>query len=118
MLDKATQSNTIMIEIFDPPMCCPSGLCGPSIDPALLDISEAILKMKNDFVGKVTIERYLLTQHGPKFMQNPQVLALLKSHGVEILPITTVNGEVLKQKAYPTYDELKSVLGEQANATN
>jgi len=118
MLEKTTHSNTIMLEIFDPPMCCPSGLCGPSIDPALLDINEAILKLKKDFDGKVTIERYLLTQQGPKFMENPHVLALLKSHGVEILPITTVNGEVLKQKAYPTYDELKAVMGEQTNATN
>ena len=99
-------------------MCCPSGLCGPSIDPALLDINEAILKIMNDFAGKVTIERYLLTQQGPKFMEKPHVLALLKSHGVEILPITTVNGEVLKQKAYPTYDELKSVIREKMNAAN
>jgi len=111
-------SNDKKIEIFDPPMCCPSGLCGPSIDPALLDINEAILKIKNDFAGKVTIERYLLTQQGPKFMENPHVLALLKSHGVEILPITTVNGEVLKQKAYPSYDELKSVIGEEINAAH
>jgi len=111
-------SNETKIEIFDPPMCCPSGLCGPSIDPALLDINEAILKIKNDFAGKVTIERYLLTQQGPKFMENPLVLGLLKSHGVEVLPITTVNGEVLKQKAYPSYDELKSVIGEQINAAH
>lgn len=34
------------IEIFDPPMCCASGLCGPEIDPALLDINEAIIKLK------------------------------------------------------------------------
>jgi len=111
-------SDKTIIEIFDPPMCCPSGLCGPSIDPALLDINEAILKLKKNFDGKVTIERYLLTQQGPKFMQNPHVLALLKSHGVEVLPITTVNGEVLKQHAYPSYDELKSVIGEMMNAAN
>jgi len=111
-------SSQTKIEIFDPPMCCPSGLCGPSIDPALLDINEAILKIKSDFAGKVTIERYLLTQLGPKFMENPHVLALLKSHGVAILPITTVDGDVIKQKAYPSYDELKSVIGEKASATN
>jgi hypothetical protein len=117
-MNTTTDTKLVTIEIYDPPMCCPSGLCGPSIDPALLDINEAILRLKKDHDGKVTIERYLLTQQGPKFMQNPNVLALLKSHGVEVLPITTVNGEVIKQQAYPSYDELKSVIGERANARN
>lgn len=113
-----TETKLLTIEIFDPPMCCPSGLCGPAIDPALLDINEAILRLKKEFDGKLVIERYLLTQQGPKFMQNPHVLALLKSRGVEVLPITTVNGEVVKRQAYPSYDELKSVIGERANAAN
>lgn len=112
------QTIKVTIEIFDPPMCCPSGLCGPSIDPALLDINEAILKLKKEFYGKLVIDRYLLTQQGPKFMQNLNVLALLKSHGVDVLPITTVNGEVVKQQAYPSYDELKSIIGGRANGTH
>lgn len=111
-------TNITTIEIFDPPMCCPSGLCGPSIDPALLDINEAILKLKKEYGGKVAIERYLLTQQGPKFMQNPNVLSLLKSRGVEVLPITTLNGEIIKQQAYPSYDELRAIIGEPTHATN
>jgi len=112
------KSTVTTIEIFDPPMCCPSGLCGPSIDPALLDINETVLKLKKEFDGKVIIERYLLTQQGPKFMQNPGVLSLLKSRGVEVLPITALNGEVIKQQAYPSYDELKSIIGGRANGTH
>lgn len=94
----------IAIEIFDPPMCCPGGLCGPVIDPALLDVSEAILKMKN--AHGIVVQRYLLQQQGAKFMQNPEVLALLKEHSTEVLPITAVNGRVVKTKEFPTYDEL------------
>ena len=111
------QSTVTAIEIFDPPMCCPSGLCGPSIDPALLDINEAVLKLKKEFDGRISIERYLLTQQGPKFMQNPGVLALLKSRGVEILPVTTLNGEVIKQHGYLSYDELKAIIGRETNGT-
>lgn len=98
------------IEIFDPPMCCPSGLCGPSVDPALLDINEAVLKLRKEYDGKVTVERYLLSQQGQRFMQVPAILALLKREGVSILPITMVNGKIVKQKSYPTYDELKQTL--------
>ncbi len=94
------------IEIFDPPMCCPTGLCGPNIDPALLDVNEAILRIQKEFGDRVNVKRYLLSQQGPKFMQTKQVMELLKKHGVEALPITIADGEVVKQKAYPTYDEL------------
>ncbi|PJA96459.1 MAG: arsenical resistance operon transcriptional repressor ArsD [Ignavibacteriales bacterium CG_4_9_14_3_um_filter_34_10] len=94
------------IEIFDPPMCCPSGLCGPDIDPALLDINEAIIKLKKGLDGKVSIERYLLSQQGAKFMQQPEVMKRLQSNGVEVLPLTLVDGKVVKEKEYPTFNEL------------
>ena len=100
------------VEIFDPPMCCPTGLCGPDIDPALLDINEAILKMKKEFDGKVKIERYLLSQQGPKFMQQPEVMKRLQSNGVEALPLTLVDGKVVKEKSYPSFDELKTLVSE------
>jgi len=106
-MEKAVKTELTTIEIFDPPMCCPSGLCGPSVDPALLDINEAVLKLKKEYDGKVTVERYLLSQQGQKFMQVPEVLALLKREGVSVLPLTMVNGKIIKQKTYPTYDELK-----------
>lgn len=99
------------IEIYDPPMCCASGLCGPDIDPALLDINEAILKVKKEFDGKVKIERYLLSQQGPKFMQQPEVMKRLQINGVEILPLTLVDGRVVKEKSYPTFDEIKNYVG-------
>lgn len=92
------------IELFDPPMCCSGGLCGPAIDPALLDINEALLRLKNEH--GVTVQRYLLQQQGEKFMEKPQVLALLQEYGTDILPVTTVNGEVVKKQEFPTYEEL------------
>lgn len=106
----------MIIEIFDPPMCCPGGVCGPAIDPALLDVSEAILKVKKEFNSQVRIERYLLTQQATKFMQNPEVLELLHSQGTSALPVTAVNGKVVKQKAYPSYSDLHGYLAQKGNA--
>ncbi len=97
----------VVIEIFDPPMCCPTGMCGPTIDPALLDVHEAILKLKKEYDGQVHLDRYLLGQQPAKFMQRPEVVAQLKAHGVPVLPITVVNGKTVKERAYPTYEELK-----------
>jgi hypothetical protein len=97
----------VLIEIYDPPMCCPSGLCGPSIDPALLDIQEAVLKAQQQFNGQARIERYLLSQQPARFMQNPSILSLIKKEGTGVLPVTTVDGEIRKLKTYPTLDELR-----------
>ena len=99
-------NNVVRVEIFDPPMCCPTGICGPTIDPVLLDIQEALLKIHKQFDGAANVERYLLSQQAARFMQNPQVLALLKKEGTEILPITVVEGEVVKTKSYPSFQEL------------
>jgi len=103
------------IEIYDPPMCCPGGLCGPAIDQVLLDFNETIINVKKEFDGKVSIDRYLLTQQGQKFMQHPEVVSLLKANGTDILPITTVNGEVVKQKEFPSYEEMKSYIENSSN---
>ncbi|SIQ40795.1 Arsenical resistance operon trans-acting repressor ArsD [Alkalispirochaeta americana] len=102
-------SDTVTIEIFDPPMCCPGGLCGPAIDPALLDMNETILTLKNDH--GIVIQRYLLQQQGQKFMENPAVLELLQKHNTDILPVTVVNGKVVKTKAFPTCHELLAWSG-------
>ncbi len=95
------------VEIFDPPMCCPTGLCGPTMDPALLDIYESILKIKTEHNGQSVVERYVLGQQPAKFMQQPEVIRRLKTHGISILPVTVVNGVVVKENAYPSYAELK-----------
>ncbi len=108
-------NNEILIEIFDPPMCCPGGLCGPVIDPALLDVQEAVLKLKSEH--GVTVRRYLLQQQGAKFVENPEILALLKEHSTGVLPVTTVNGRVVKTRKFPTYEELLQ-YAQQPEASN
>ncbi len=107
--------NKVQIEIFDPPMCCPGGLCGPAIDPALLDINEAVLKLKNEH--GIEVQRYLLQQQGQKFMENPAVLALLQEQGTDVLPVTVVNGTVMKQREFPTFEELASYAASPETAT-
>ena len=102
-----TPQRTTTIEIFDPPMCCPTGLCGPSVDPGLLDVYEAILKIKAEYDGRATVERYVLGQQPARFMQQPEIVQRLKAHGVAILPVTLVNGEVRKEHVYPSYADLK-----------
>lgn len=100
--------NGTQVEIFDPPLCCPTGLCGPTIDPVLLDVNEMVLKLK---AQGVRVERYLMTAQPQAFMANPQVFQLIRERQLAALPITTVNGQVIKVGTYPTLDEVRAVLG-------
>jgi len=102
-----TSELPVTIEIFDPPMCCPTGLCGPSVDAALLHISEAILKVKAEFDGRANVERYVLSQQPAKYTGQPELLERLRAYGVSVLPITMVNGAVLKERHYPSYADMR-----------
>jgi len=110
--NKDATGKLVRVEIFDPPMCCPTGLCGPAVDPALLDIYETILKIKTEYDGQSVVERYVLGQQPGKFMQQPEVVRLLKAHGVSVLPVTVVNGVVVKERVYPSYAELKQWIND------
>jgi hypothetical protein len=93
------------VEIFDPPMCCPTGLCGPALDQTLLDVSEMVLKLKDE---QIQVERYQMTSHPQAFLNNTEVMQLVRERQMEALPITVVNGQVIKTAAYPTYSEIKA----------
>jgi hypothetical protein len=95
------------IEVFDPPMCCPTGICGPNIDPELLKIQDAILTLKKQ---GVEVERYGLAQQIDKFMSNEIIADLINKNGSKVLPITLVNGTVFKTGTYATYEELCQAL--------
>ena len=93
--------------IFEPAMCCPTGVCGPSVDPELLRISTVINNLKNK---GITVERYNLTSNTQIFIENKVINKMLIKEGVEILPITMVDDVVEKTRAYPTDEEFCSLL--------
>ncbi len=95
------------VEIFDPPMCCPTGLCGPTLDETLLDVNEMILTFQAEGVG---IERYQMTSHPHAFLSNADVMRLVREKQMAALPITLVRGQVIKVGAYPATAEVRAAL--------
>ena len=91
------------LEIYEPPMCCPTGVCGPAPDPALAKLQEDILRWKK--VG-VVVERLAINQVPQRFMANPTVVELLTREGQEVLPVALLDGKVVCKGKYPTYDQV------------
>ncbi|MCH3964609.1 MAG: arsenite efflux transporter metallochaperone ArsD [Clostridium sp.] len=94
--------------IFDPAMCCSTGVCGPSIDPELLRVSTVINTLQKK---GILVERYNLTSNPQIFVDNKTINEILNKEGTEILPVTMVDGVIVKTKTYPTNKEFCELLG-------
>ncbi|MDD2477222.1 MAG: arsenite efflux transporter metallochaperone ArsD [Dysgonamonadaceae bacterium] len=100
------------IEIFDPAMCCSTGVCGPSIDPELLRVATVINSLKEK---GIIIKRHGLSNEPQAFISNKAISEILQKEGADILPVTLVDGEIVKTKSYPTNEELSVWLGVEIN---
>ena len=102
-----SKQSSAVIEIFDPPMCCSTGLCGPVLDQTLLDVNDMVLTLKT---GGTRVERYQMSTQPNAFLSNPAVMSLVRERRMAALPITVVNGQLIKSGAYPTLAEIRASL--------
>ena len=96
------------LEIFDPAMCCTTGVCGPGIDPELMRVATVLNSISKD---EVDVKRHNLSSEPQNFIACKLVSDLLNQEGVDVLPITLIDGELMKTKAYPTNAEFTQWLG-------
>jgi hypothetical protein len=106
---KTKRRITMKIEIYDPAMCCSTGVCGPSVDPELVRIQEALRQIQKQAPG-VEVVRSGLTAAPQAFVDNAAVAELLKSDGPECLPLVFVDGELVSKGSYPSDVQLLALL--------
>jgi hypothetical protein len=95
------------VEFFDPPMCCSTGLCGPTLDQTLLDVSEMIVELRKK---GLQVERYQMTSHPQAFLSNPEVMRLVREKQMAALPIIVVRGRIVAEGRYPKLIEIQNNL--------
>ncbi len=93
--------------IYEGPMCCSTGVCGPSPDEELMRVSTLVDKLKK---SGASIERYNLTNNTKEFVENKTVNSLLEEKGEDVLPLVIVDGEVLMTGKYPSNEEFYEML--------
>ena len=91
------------LQVFDPAMCCSTGVCGPSVDPALPRFSADLEWLKSK---GLEVERYNLAQEVAAFTSNPVVKTALNSRGSKCLPLLLLDGTIVSEGAYPAREEL------------
>ena len=95
--------------IFEGMLCCSTGICGPEPDKVLIQLNEDLKKLQAEFPDEIII-RASLSFNAQAYLENPEVLALVKENGTDVLPITVLDGKILAKQRYLTYDEMRSHL--------
>lgn len=96
------------LKIYDPAMCCPTGVCGTSVDTKLVQLSNFLNSLdKNMF----TVKRFGLSTNPQEYVTNSEVSRLLNEEGVESLPLIFLDEELLFKGDYPTVPQLSSKMG-------
>jgi arsenite methyltransferase len=95
------------LDVFDPPMCCSSGVCGPKVDPVLPRFAADLDWLRGQGVA---VTRYNLAQQPMAFAENAAVKAAL-TEDENCLPLTLVEGAIVCRGRYPARRELAGFAG-------
>ena len=95
------------MEIYEPAMCCTTGICGVSVDPELLRVAAVIDNLRK---AGAKIKRYNLNSAPMKFIDNKKVNEYIQTKGAEGLPIDLVDGEIVLEQKYPSDEEFEDLL--------
>jgi hypothetical protein len=95
------------MQIFEAAMCCSTGLCGVGVDPELLRISTVLSALKKN---GVEVERFNLSGSPQEFVDNKVINKFITEKGVDEMPVTILDGEIVLVGKYPTNQELMKFL--------
>ena len=98
---------SVTIRVFDPAMCCSTGVCGPSVDPELARFAADV-----DWLRKqgVAVERFNLSSEPAAFAADATVREAL-ARGTEVLPLILVGDRIAVEGAYPSRETLAALAG-------
>ncbi len=96
------------LTIYDPAMCCSTGICGADIDQKLVDFAADLDWLKSE---GIEVKRINLSQEPALFAENEQVKSVLQNSGVEGLPVILANDEMQSSGQYPDRVKLAQMAG-------
>lgn len=103
----------MQVRVFEPALCCNTGVCGPDTDDSLVVFTAdmAFVKSQNG-----DIERHNMANDPMAFVTSETAKTFLEAAGSEGLPLTTVDGVTVMTGKYPTREQLLKFAGLEAVA--
>ncbi len=98
---------SVTVRVFDPALCCSTGVCGPAVDPELARFAADVAWLQRQ---GVTVLRFNLAQQPGAFADTTVVKEAL-GRGVEVLPLVLVGDRIAVEGAYPSRETLAALAG-------
>lgn len=96
------------ITVYDPAMCCSTGICGAEVDQRLVTFAADLDWLKSQGIA---VTRINLSQEPAKFAESNTVKGVLENSGVEGLPVVMLGAEMASSGRYPAREELAKFAG-------
>ena len=96
------------LKIYDPAMCCPTGVCGTEVDTKLVQFANFLSTLDKKMFE---VKRFGLSTDPQEYVTNTLVSKLLNEEGVECLPLIFLDDELLFKSEYPSVPQLSSKMG-------
>lgn len=93
----------LKLEVFDPPMCCATGICGNNVDPKLVTFASDLEWLKKQGIDVI---RHGLSFEPAEFVKNEAVKNTLQSDGNDSLPIVVIDNKIVSKACYPSREKL------------
>lgn len=96
------------VTVYDPAMCCSTGICGAEVDQTLVNFAADLDWLKS---RGIPVTRINLSQEPGEFAANETVKSVLQNDGVEGLPVIMLGDALQSSGRYPARDELAKMAG-------
>jgi len=97
----------LTLQVFDPALCCSTGVCGPQVDPALVTVASDLAWLR---AQGVTVEWFNLGQQPQEFVSRPFILEEMQQDP-HVLPVVAVDGQIVSRKSYLSRVDLAALFG-------
>lgn len=96
------------LDVYDPAMCCATGVCGPEVDPVLVRFAADVKWLQDQ---GVRVRRFNLSQNPVAFVENEHVRHMLTEKGEAALPLLLLDGREIASGMYPDRARLAESVG-------
>ena len=93
------------VTVYDKPLCCSTGVCGPKVDPVLPTFADDLRWLAGQGVEVV---RHNPAQDPHAFITDPLIRNIMKGGGEDVLPVVAVDGVEKSRQTYPSRTDLAS----------